>query len=515
MTTLTRKEFLQEMSGKKIVLSQAQQDPRLHDLDLSALDLTDTQIIRDDIEMHQLFKALDEFDVNGSYRSVDVGSPAEPTTVGIMIQAIRDLAVEDVADDHMVLDLPALGDFQIKDTAFRKAFPKGFRGIFKRGSRGKQVVAIQYALGRLGYLKDSCDGHYGKLSTAAVRAFQDDFALEETGIVDEHILKLLDQSVSSLDLRPPVIRSGEDPMRFLSDFRGLGVPSLTIDRSQENTTWNSPSVQAAYGEFVAHYWEVMKENKVEADCKALALFFMDQFRKKLMEDTLIELPLPRSARGSFRERDWLVSTRDKTRGLFSTMVELARRLLITEVRKNYRAVKNIQRLDPEHSMIYGVNVKYPRTSAHQVALAATEVVGWDPAMENKGDRRQPEIPLAELEPGYMIFMDHTGNGRFDHTVNVVKVVRKDGKVRQLVMAVGSYDDVRDSLASTVVNSLAQVNQYAEEVTVDFNAEGYITDSQVTWSSEPAYVVNARYHARNTLMELKQGGRLFIGRWGWV
>lgn len=514
MTTLTRKAFLHEMSGKKIALSLVQQDPRLQDLDLMNLELADPSFIRDDMEMHQLFKVIDEFDVNGSYRSVDVGTSAEPTTVGVMIQAIRDLAVEDVADDHMVLDLPALGDFQIRDTAFRRAFPKGFRGIFKRGSRGKQVVAIQYALGRLGYLEDSCDGVYGKLSTAAVRKFQEDYGLEVTGIVDEHILKLLDQGVSDLDLRPPVIRSNQDPMRFMSDFRGLGMPKLTVDRSQENTTWNSPSVQAAYGEFVANYWEVMKENQVEADCKALALFFMDQFRKQLMEDTFIQLPLPKSPRGSFREREWMVSTRHKTRGLFSTIIEFTRRLFITEVRKNYRAVKNIQALDPDHSMLYGVNVKYPRTSAHQVAMAAIEVAAWHPSQENNGDRTKPEIPIEKLEPGYMIFMDHTGNGRYDHTVNVVKVSRNEaGKVQQLVLAVGSYDDVRDSLAATVVNSLGQINQYSEEVTVGFDPKGRITDSRVTWSSEPSYVVRARYHARNTLMELKAGGQLFIGRWG--
>ncbi|CAA6813425.1 MAG: Putative peptidoglycan binding domain-containing protein [uncultured Thiotrichaceae bacterium] len=513
MTTLTRKAFLQEMSGKKIALSQAQQDPRLHDIDLTRLDLSDDKFIRDDMEMHQLFKTIDDFDVNGSYRSVDMGTPAQPTTAGIMIQAIRDLAMDDVADDHMVLDLPALGDFQIQDTAFRRAFPKGFRGIFKRGSRGRQVVAIQYALGRLGYLKDSCDGHYGKLSTAAVRAFQDDYALEVTGIVDEHILKLLDQGVSVLDLRPPVIRSGEDPMRFMSDFRRMDMPTLSVERHQENTTWDSPSVQIAYGEFVANYWEVMKENKIEADCKALALFFMDQFRKQLAEDSFVELPLPRSRRGSFQEREWSVSTRHKTRGLFSTLVELARRLFITEVRRNYRAVKNIQALDPDHSMVYGVNMKYPRTSAHQVAMAATEVAAWHPSMNNRGDKRKPEIPLDVLEPGHMIFMDHTGNGSYDHTVNVIKVERDEGKVKQLILAVGSYDDVRDSLAATVVNSLGQVNQYSEEVTVDFDAEGHITDSRVTWSSEPSYVVHPRYAARNTLMELKAGGQLFIGRWG--
>lgn len=513
MTTFTRKAFLQEMSGKKITLSQAQQDPRLQDIDWSQLDLSDAEYIRDDMAMHQLFMLLDEFDVNGSYRSVNIGTPTKPTTVGIMIQAIRDLAVADVAADPMVLDLPALGDFQIKDTAFRRAFPKGFSGIFKRGSQGKQVVAIQYALGRLGYLKDSCDGFYGKLSTVAVRAFQDAYGLETTGLVDEHILKLLDQEVSVLDLRPPVIRSGDDPMRFMSNFRDLGMPKLRVDRRNENTTWDSPSVQTAYGEFVENYWEVMKENKLEADCKALALFFMDQFRKQLMEDTFVELPLPRSTRGSFRERQWLMSTRQKTHGLFSTLAELARRLLITDVRRNYRAVKNIQALDPDHSMLYGVNAKYPRTSAHQVARAATQVTAWKASMDNKRDRTKPEIPLDVLQPGQMIFIDHTGNGRYDHTVNVVKVERDAGRVRQLVLAVGSYDDVRDSLAATVVNSLGQVNQYSEEVTVDFNDEGRIIDSQVTWSSEPAYVVNPRYHARNTLMELKAGGQLFIGRWG--
>jgi hypothetical protein len=114
----------------------------------------------------------------------------------------------------------------------------------------------------------------------------------------------------------------------------------------------------------------------------------------------------------------------------------------------------------------------------------------------------------------MIFIDHTGDGRHDHTVNVIGVERDAaGRARKLKLAVGSFDDMKDADSATPPRGLYEVNNYCEEVEVDLDEQGKIAASRVTWSSEPPYVARSRYSARTTLMELKPGGTLKVARWG--
>ena len=82
----------------------------------------------------------------------------------------------------------------------------------------------------------------------------------------------------------------------------------------------------------------------------------------------------------------------------------------------------------------------------------------------------------------------------------------------MVLATGSFDDMKDANGATAPNSLGEVNNYAEEVTVRFDEQGRVTSSAVTWSSEPAWLVGGRYSARSLLMELKEGGTIAVGRW---
>ena len=407
----------------------------------------------------------------------------------------------------------------MKDTAIKNAFGSHFNGEVKRGDKGDKAVAIQYALGRLGHLHYLCDGDYGKLTEAAVKSFQQaNNSLPVTGIVDTETLTMLDNAVSVLAQHPPVFDSDLEPLDYLSDFDARGMPRITIDTTSESAdSWESRHIQKAFGQFVEKYWEVMKANRVEGDCKSLALFFMDQFRKQLAMDTFIELPLPKSSHGSFGKQTWSISTPKRTKGLFSRADKLLKKEGIRVGRSGYKAVKNIEKLDPEHSMIYGVNVKYPKTAAKQVARAATDIEKWSTSRSNHGNLKQPEISINKLQAGHLIFIDHTGDESFDHTITVVRVKRDNNQqVRQIVMAVGSYDDVRDTSSATHVNSMSILNQYAEEVTVDFDANGLITSSkgsEVTYSSEPDYIVKPRYHHANTLMERKSGGRIKIARWG--
>ncbi|MBU0655266.1 MAG: peptidoglycan-binding protein [Gammaproteobacteria bacterium] len=392
-----------------------------------------------------------------------------------------------------------------QDPAIRKAFPNGLQGEMARGASGTTVVAVQYALGRLGYLHDLCDGKFGGNTENAVKAFQTSVAVPATGKLTSILLPLLDIAVARLDLRAPAMQAA-DPLAYLSNFRGLQIPEIRLNSTNEIFSWASPAVQSAYGIWVGQYWEVLKRNRVEADCKGMALFLMDQFRKQIKQDRFVMLPHP-VLRGA-AEKSWIVATRDKTRGFFSRSDNSAR-----VNRAGYEAVLNVEKLDPQHSMLYGVAVHYPEISAHQVARACTRLWDWQASFHNGGDTSKPELPVNQLQPGNLIFIDHTGNGTFDHTVNVIKVERDSAnRARKLVMVVGSFDDVRDTSSTTEPNLLSQINNYAEEVTVELDANGRITNSVVSWSSEPDYMVKTRYSAKTTLMEQKAGGKLFIGRW---
>ena len=283
------------------------------------------------------------------------------------------------------------------------------------------------------------------------------------------------------------------------------MPVIRVEGSEENITWDHRVLQEAYGRFVADYWEVMKDNLVEGDCKNIALFMMDQFRKQLKEDTLIDLPHPVLGTGR-PEKRWIVATADKTTGLFSHMDKLR------VGRYDYPAMKKVQKLDKAHSMIYGVNVHYPEIRTDRVAKSTKRLFDWDRSFENWGDTRKPEVPVNQLAPGNMIFIDHTGNGSYDHAVTVVKVEKdSNSRVRRLTLATGSYDDMKDNSSATTVTYKA-LNPYAEEVIVDLDTNGRITNTQVSYSSEPSYIVKTRYRAVTTLMERKRGGVLIVGRW---
>nr|CAA6827925.1 MAG: Putative peptidoglycan binding domain-containing protein [uncultured Thiotrichaceae bacterium] len=504
MTTMTRTAFLQEMSNKNINIAIAARDPRLSELDMRGLDQNNTGFISGRVEMNLLFTALDDFDVNGTRTSIDIGQPANPTKVGKIVIALRELATTNTTNPSG----------QLKDNALFSAFPDGLRGELKHGDRGQKVVAIQYTLGRLGHLHDLCDGKFGGLTEQAIKSFQSSRSLSATGTITPALLSTLDSTVTTLDLRTPAQKAA-DPLIYLSGFRRLRLPEIRIRSTSETFSWNAPEIQRAYGEFVGHYWEVMKSNRIEGDCKNIALFLMDQFRKQIKEDRFIDLPHPVLGNNE-GSRKWIIATEDKTRGLFSRADRLRNNNGIRVRRPGYNAMLNIQKLDPQHSMLYGVNVHYPQLSAHQVAHSTTRLFNWNPALSNHGDPSKPEVPVDKLQPGNMIFIDHSGDQRYDHTVTVIKVERDSGNhTRKLVLAVGSYDDARDNSAATSVEGvgLSIVNTYSEEVTVTLDTNGRITQSDVTYSSEPDYLVNSRYSARTTLMEQRSGGTLFVARWG--
>lgn len=505
MTSLSRTNFLQEMATRTINVEQARRDTRLTSLNWSSLDINRNGSISGS-EFTYLFTALDRFDVNGSSLSLDLGTSAAPTTVGKMVAAIREIATAAAMP-------PPTSSTHLADRALAKAFPRGLSANLGRGSSGTGVVAIQYALGRLNYLQALCDGSFGGITEQALLKFQTAKGLPATGIVDPQTLTALDKAVAGLDLRTPAAKAA-DPLAYLSNFRALGLPVLTIRSTSEVFNWASPEIRNAYGQFVGFYWDVMKRNRVEGDCKNIALFLMDQFRKQLREDRMINLPHP--VLGSSPEKKWIIATSDKTQGLFSRADKLLSSEGLRVSRPGYGAILNVQALDSQQSMLYGVNVHYPEVSADRVAKSCTRLLDWNSSYDNRGDTSKPELPINNLTAGNIIFIDHSGDGKYDHTVTVIKVDKDSaGRTRKIVMAVGSYDDVRDASSATSVEGvgLSIVNTYSEEVTVELNESGKITSSEVTYSSEPSYLVDTRYSARTTLMEQKSGGKLIVARWG--
>jgi predicted outer membrane lipoprotein len=63
--------------------------------------------------------------------------------------------------------------------------------VLRRGSQGPDVVVLQLKLVQLGYYQERAKGTFGKDTEAALRAFQRDSRLPETGITDEKTIRLL------------------------------------------------------------------------------------------------------------------------------------------------------------------------------------------------------------------------------------------------------------------------------------------------------------------------------------
>lgn len=496
VSKLTRNEFNQSLQGKHLKVADAASEPALAGVDVAKADLNRDGKIAGEAETTALFKAVDAYDRNGDAGSIaTTDAYGAQTRAAAVATALVSRAVFDVAE-------PApLANFG--DAALRNAF-KGETSVpLVRGTHDDRTYAVQYALARLGVAVGTVDGKFGPGTQRAVKAFQTSAGLPQTGEVDLATLHALDSKLAGTELRTPAEVSG-NPLRHLAE-QAVSLPRLAPiqDRSKQ-ADWNHPEVQKAYGEFVAGHWEQLKSNRVETDCKTLSLFFMDQFRTKAKADWGVELPRP----ANLPAKDWSASTAaNNAAGYFSRFENLP------SVRPGYEHAQVLQRLDPKASLQAGTNLRYAGVDANMASRALKVSSPYVATADNAGDQTKPEIPVQQLTPGDVIFMDHTGDGRVDHMANVVKVERDaQGVVTRLVLATGSYDDMKDANGATAPNHLGEVNNYTEEVTVDLDARGHVTKSEVTWSSEPSWLVAGRYSARTLLMEMKAGGTIAVGRW---
>lgn len=494
MPRLTRPEFTQSLQDKKLDVGTATADPKLAGLNVAKADLNHDGKIAGADEAAALFREVDRYDTNGDSNSIALTTSAgAPTKAAALATALTARAVFDVSEPNP----------PPKDAALKTAFAAAGSLPLARGTNGDRAVAVQYGLARLGFAIGTVDGQFGPGTERAVKAFQATASLPQTGIVDQSTLTALDTKLSTTELRTPAEVSG-DPLAYLSNHAALGLTKLPaiVDRSKP-ADWNHPEIQKAYGAFVANYWDTLKTNHLECDCKTLSLFMMDQFRAKVKTDLGVTLPKP----AGLPTTNWVAATAAKPNGFFSRFDTL------TTVRPGYANAQAIQKLDPKASMIAGVNVRYAGVDANMASRAVKVTMPWKATADNAGDQTKPEIPVQQLTPGDVIFIDHTGDGRVDHMANVIKVNRDEaGKVTSLVLATGSYDDMKDADGSTVPNSLGEVNNYAEEVTVTLDAAGKVSSSNVTWSSEPSWLSEGRYSARTLLMEMRPGGTITVGRW---
>lgn len=98
---------------------------------------------------------------------------AERTTAGVE-NADKD-SPEKVAEEEEKSDSQENGDVLIAE----------------RGDKGEEVLSIQQMLVRLGYLDNTPDGSFGKNTEKAVKRFQTDNGLEETGTITQSAYDLL------------------------------------------------------------------------------------------------------------------------------------------------------------------------------------------------------------------------------------------------------------------------------------------------------------------------------------
>ena len=76
--------------------------------------------------------------------------------------------------------------------------PDAEAAISQYGSRGKEVTAIQQELKARGLFKDDVTGYYGPITEAAVKRFQKQQGISQTGIAGPATLKALGISVGSI-----------------------------------------------------------------------------------------------------------------------------------------------------------------------------------------------------------------------------------------------------------------------------------------------------------------------------
>ncbi len=139
MPKITKNQFLQEMAGKSISVSEAQNDEVLSKVDLKKADLDGDGKISGEKEMKKLFLEMDKFDRDGSYNSMKISdSLGNPTLPGKLVQSAKNLA----KDETPTLASLMLNGFDFDSPAEEVSQPaesKITRGEFLQEMAGKSI----------------------------------------------------------------------------------------------------------------------------------------------------------------------------------------------------------------------------------------------------------------------------------------------------------------------------------------------------------------------------------------
>lgn len=130
---------------------------------------------------HWVTQAVKEREVQGKFVELAIGILKEPPSEES--QNLRKWAIS-IVDKHSGVPM--------SDETREELQNAPITGIFRSGSQGSVVIAIQERLVEIGYLDASqVTGYYGPSTEAAVRSFQADSGLTVDGIVGQQLLDML------------------------------------------------------------------------------------------------------------------------------------------------------------------------------------------------------------------------------------------------------------------------------------------------------------------------------------
>ena len=149
------------------------------------------------------------------------------------------------------------GSYGSKTYAAVQAFQADY-GLAVDGSAGQAtqtavrnaMVRLQVELGKLGYAPGSADGHYGEKTKAAVKAFQRDRGLSDTGVADKTTRTAVDELSGGMRAYSAIPKgSSGTQVRYLQQaLIGLGFMNDTADGKYGSMTEAAVrSFQSAYG----------------------------------------------------------------------------------------------------------------------------------------------------------------------------------------------------------------------------------------------------------------------------
>lgn len=282
---ISRKDFVAYFGTRQISMDAMENDADLRPL-LRVTSADGTQRVRDEdgdgyisaAEAEGLFDAVDHFDSNGDLHSVD---PSDPK-VGRLTDAIAALSERSQGTRSIS---PGGRDERIELPPGHRRSPSVRSVISGKGSEigprtsGESVRLVQQRLADLSAFAGEASGHFDQATEAAVRDFQAENCLPETGVVDGPTAQVLFPRVPESRPRNP---SGEPlvPADYVSladlqrgldvvfDRHGVTVTGSVRGRSRSNDVPYARIGQRELADAeakVSDWWNGKADAKAKAD----------------------------------------------------------------------------------------------------------------------------------------------------------------------------------------------------------------------------------------------------------